>query len=82
MRRLSELYYNQKGLCHYCGCKTRISILPGNYPNKATIDHKVPKSNGGTNDIDNLVMACTECNRKKSSISYEEFMLTYPSINI
>jgi hypothetical protein len=32
-------------------------------PRQATIDHVVPLSNGGTNDEDNLVLACRECNQ-------------------
>lgn len=30
------------------------------------VDHVVPKANGGTDDMDNLVAACQPCNNKKS----------------
>ncbi|MGJ5888166.1 MULTISPECIES: HNH endonuclease [Streptomyces] len=29
-------------------------------------DHVIPKSQGGTDDVDNLVAACKNCNNKKS----------------
>lgn len=35
--------------------------------NSFTIDHVVPLSRGGSNDIANLVPACEGCNRKKGA---------------
>lgn len=35
--------------------------------NDATIDHKIPASNGGTANEDNLVVACRECNERKDN---------------
>lgn len=40
--------------CHYCGDLAE------------TVDHVVPASEGGTNDMTNLVAACWPCNRRKS----------------
>ena len=52
------LWGQQKGCCHYCG----------KYVSKrdATLEHVVPQSQGGTDDLSNLVMACFACNNKKS----------------
>jgi 5-methylcytosine-specific restriction endonuclease McrA len=55
------------GVCAYCFCRlTR---------DDATIDHVVPKSRGGTNDLRNLVISCAECNRQKGSCSEIVFRL-------
>jgi len=43
--------------CQYCGISAEESRLE--------IDHKKPISKGGTNDEDNLITACFECNRGK-----------------
>ena len=43
--------------CHYCGRKPPITTLE--------IDHVVPVSIGGTDDEENLVVACFECNSGK-----------------
>jgi len=41
-----------------------------------TIDHLVPKSLGGSNDIENLVPCCAECNREKADRMPTEDELT------
>ena len=50
--------------CVYCGAK-KVPLQ---------IEHVIPKSKGGTNTINNLVLACEKCNQKKGSISLEDFL--------
>lgn len=50
--------------CFYCNV----------VPNKIEIDHKIPISRGGTNDENNLVVACQKCNRSKRNKTVEEFL--------
>ena len=38
----------------------------------AMVDHVVPASHGGSNDLDNLVTACNPCNLAKASFILEE----------
>lgn len=45
--------------CAYCGTS----------PNFLTIDHVTPRSQGGTNEPDNLLPACKNCNESKGSRS-------------
>jgi 5-methylcytosine-specific restriction endonuclease McrA len=47
--------------CRYCGRSGAQGEV------KLHVDHVVPVSKGGTNDIDNLVTACEECNLGKSN---------------
>src|SRR5688572_1027461 len=44
--------------CQYCG------VQPGG--EELTIDHVVPRSQGGTSTWDNCVLACIECNKRKA----------------
>jgi 5-methylcytosine-specific restriction endonuclease McrA len=43
--------------CQYCGCDLEYR--------ESTIDHVVPRSQGGVTSWDNVVSACHTCNRKK-----------------
>lgn len=49
--------YNYK--CQYCLNKFKLCEL--------TIDHILPRSNGGTDDHHNRTLACTKCNNRKGS---------------
>lgn len=60
--------------CALCG---RITIEGGGTNPLATeIDHKRPVARGGTDDLDNLRVACRECNNARNDSMYEEFPLT------
>lgn len=48
------IYKRDEHTCQYCGSKTSL-----------TIDHVIPKSKGGEDTWENLVVACYKCNTKK-----------------
>ncbi len=50
------VYERDGALCRYCGC-VEADLL--------SVDHVVPRCQGGTDDIENLVVACMACNRRK-----------------
>ncbi len=53
-RKYKSALLKRDRCCVYCGSKEKL-----------TIDHIVPIRYGGSNDISNLVVACSRCNRKK-----------------
>lgn len=53
------VFSRDKFTCQYCGAK------PPSVP--LELDHKIPKSKGGTDDAPNLITACLNCNRGKSN---------------
>jgi len=59
------LFVSQLGICHYCGKKVEYYYF--------NVDHKLAQANGGTDDADNLVGACLDCNHEKASQDYETF---------
>ncbi|OUC14360.1 MAG: HNH endonuclease [Alkalinema sp. CACIAM 70d] len=46
-------------LCEYCHSPERLSA------NRFTVDHVRPKSLGGSDEIDNLALACRRCNERR-----------------
>ena len=53
------MYERDDFTCQYCG-------LHGD-EKELQIDHIIPVSRGGTNDINNLVTSCATCNKKKGA---------------
>jgi 5-methylcytosine-specific restriction endonuclease McrA len=49
-----RVFYADRFRCIACGAR-----------NNLTVDHLIPRSKGGTNDITNLVTRCEPCNRAK-----------------
>jgi 5-methylcytosine-specific restriction endonuclease McrA len=56
-----------QGCCFYCGDKIAFRDMT------ASVDHIVPKDDGGTDDIENLIAACKPCNGAKGNRSLEQF---------
>lgn len=58
--------------CHWCqqACREDVGWL-----NSATLDHIVPRCQGGPNEPWNLVMSCQRCNTAKGNRSWEDFEL-------
>ncbi len=54
--------------CAYCGEK---GVL-------LEIEHIIPKSKGGSNRVNNLTLACHDCNKKKGNMPVEQFLASKP----
>lgn len=58
----NKILLKTKGRCARCGCE----VGPDNW----SVEHILPISHGGTNDLSNLLMLCVNCNRKKADKIY------------
>lgn len=54
------------GKCLHCGKKLVVSD-DGRPISQATLEHVWPETQGGTNDVANLAVACAGCNREKGA---------------
>jgi hypothetical protein len=63
-------------LCEYCHTSEEWQYV------MFTIDHIIPVSKGGTNNLDNLCLACFHCNRKKSNKLYTFDPLTDKKVKL
>ncbi|NVZ11652.1 RRXRR domain-containing protein [Allochromatium humboldtianum] len=64
------LLENWHRTCAYCGA-TNVPL---------EIEHIVPRSNGGSNRVSNLTLACSPCNRKKGAQPVEVFLKGKPEV--
>lgn len=61
----TEVYIRSKGICHLCDLPlTRFEM---------TVDHKIPRIHGGTDDIDNLAAAHESCNIRRGNRPVEDY---------
>ena len=57
--QIREMHSKQGGKCALCG--KSVELIPYQYE----VDHKVPRSRGGGDELDNLQITHTRCNREK-----------------
>ncbi len=69
--RKRVLFDQADGLCYLCETKIELFL-------HATIDHVVPKSRGGTTNIENCRIAHGACNHKKGNLLISELRLPFP----
>lgn len=67
---LLSLCWKQNYICPYCGCRMVVVTQQRGVPDpeeKATVEHVIPLSKGGTNRKNNLVAACVKCNQARGN---------------
>ncbi len=57
------------GLCYWCGRSVGLDVHR---------DHLIPIAKGGSNDIENIVPACPDCNRRKGAKTPDEYATFNP----
>jgi 5-methylcytosine-specific restriction endonuclease McrA len=72
-----DLYLEKcNSLCSCCGSKLDYGIGKNNNgkldQNTPSTDHKIPRSKGGTDDINNLWIICNKCNTLKNNSTFED----------
>lgn len=73
-----QVWDKTNGRCWYCG--TGLVVSPEGAAGKAgtignwfALDHAVPRSQGGSNDVNNLLPCCWSCNSSKRHKTIEEY---------
>lgn len=66
-KELEDLFNSQQGICPYTGRKLTLGV-------DASIDHIVPKSRGGSDDLNNLQWVYYQVNFMKGDMLEEEFL--------
>lgn len=64
--RQAVIFARDGGCCVYCGCPVRIPNARGvKSSTRAVMDHRIPVAAGGSDSMDNMVLACVPCNIRK-----------------
>jgi len=71
-KKAVKAYLKTNGRCYYCGTDDFETM---------SIDHMTPKAQGGTDDVDNLVMCCKSCNSRKRDKNIEQYRLYLENID-
>lgn len=58
-----QIYLRDKFTCCFCDATTNLSL-----------DHVIPKSQGGHNYESNLLTCCERCNKRRQDMHFETFM--------
>ena len=61
--------------CRYCHCQL---VYNEGQKNTASAEHLVPKSQGGTEALVNLIVVCTSCNTKRQNKDFTDFVKGLP----
>ena len=62
------IYFRDRGSCYYCGKRLTLK--------NCTLDHYLPRSKMGPNEIFNIVLCCKTCNKEKG----EEVFKDWPQV--
>lgn len=65
-KQMQVLMRRHKGKCAYCDRRVS-TLLPPDHALRATREHLVPKSRGGSGKLSNLVLACRQCNEARGN---------------
>lgn len=70
--------YKTRGFCFYCGA----GLVPyhnqetlGYPPERMVVEHMQPVSRGGTDELNNLIASCPQCNHQKASLTVHEYRI-------
>lgn len=66
MKQRKEIYRKTEGHCYLCGEFVDFDSFE--------IEHKIPVSKGGSDELDNVWCACAQCNTIKHDIGYNDFV--------
>lgn len=67
---------SQNGFCVYCGKRIKIknSHNSARKLDYASLDHIVPLSKGGADNMENTLASCIQCNSEKKDMDVGEFL--------
>lgn len=78
-RKLAKVADRDEWVCQLCFGSVRPGVTSG--PWKATLDHVVPVSAGGTDALSNLQLAHKHCNGQRGSMPLDAWFASHPRVH-
>lgn len=78
VRQRVNVYRRENGRCFYCDDPVSLETHTPGVPfphHMATVDHIIPKCEGGTRSERNAVCACWRCNNKRGNMPADQFLI-------
>jgi 5-methylcytosine-specific restriction endonuclease McrA len=76
-----DIFARDGGRCVYCEVPVRPRAKGlHRAPDLATLDHLVPRAEGGRTVADNLALACHACNNARGTMSVDAFRRNRPML--
>ncbi len=74
-KELRDLHRRFAGRCYHCRARTELTCRE--HPLQATRDHLMPKSRGGGDGQDNVVLSCRGCNLSRGTVPVDLFAMSF-----
>lgn len=75
--KIKKAKFQKNKFCHYCGIEMWMDFSlkkeMGGIKQQATLDHIIPRGNGGNDNPNNMVLCCSFCNAARGRIDYDTF---------
>ena len=66
MKVREDLFNKQNGKCYICKRQMTLDLNEPDWRIHATVDHMIPLSKGGSNELSNCALSCSLCNQLKA----------------
>lgn len=80
-KRLRKIVIARDTYCYICG-KEVDKTLKYPHPLSASVDHRIPVTHGGRNELSNLYLAHFVCNSSRGAKDINEVRVSRPSRNL
>lgn len=65
------LFEREREHCFWCGRQVQMKVKA--VADAASRDHIIPRSEGGSDDLNNLVLSCFRCNQERGNMPAQAF---------
>lgn len=83
LRYKRDAFISQNGKCVFCKCRMTCdqSQSVKQQLNYCSVEHVTPRSDGGSDDKENIVASCVRCNNSRRVVDYDAWVYVCSFVN-